>query len=71
MIGEKITMYCSESEMGQHLECNGQAISRTAFSKLFECIGTTFGAGDGSTTFNLPDETPYPTNQKIWIQVLD
>ncbi|MCG3680244.1 phage tail protein [Aliarcobacter butzleri] len=36
------------------LECNGAAISRTAYSKLFAAIGTTFGAGDG-TTFNIPD----------------
>lgn len=37
------------------LECNGAAISRTAYSKLFAAIGTTFGVGDGSTTFNIPD----------------
>lgn len=35
--------------------CNGTAISRTTFSALFSVIGTTFGVGDGSTTFNLPD----------------
>jgi len=34
----------------------GQAISRTTYSALFALIGTTFGAGDGSTTFNLPDK---------------
>lgn len=33
----------------------GQAISRTVYSALFNLIATTFGAGDGSTTFNLPD----------------
>ena len=37
------------------LECNGQAVSRTGFSELFAKIGTTFGAGNGSTTFNVPD----------------
>lgn len=37
------------------LECNGQAVSRTDFSELFAKIGTTFGSGDGSTTFNVPD----------------
>ena len=37
------------------LKCNGAAISRTAYSKLFAAIGTVFGAGDGFTTFNLPD----------------
>jgi len=35
--------------------CNGQAISRATYATLFALIGTTFGAGDGSTTFNLPD----------------
>ncbi len=34
---------------------NGAAISRTAYAELFGKIGTRFGAGDGSTTFNLPD----------------
>ena len=37
------------------LLCNGGAISRTTYAILFSAIGTTFGAGDGSTTFNLPD----------------
>lgn len=37
------------------LLCNGAAISRTTFAHLFSVIGTTHGAGDGSTTFNLPD----------------
>lgn len=37
------------------LECDGRAISRSDYSDLFEVIGTTFGAGDGSTTFNLPN----------------
>ena len=35
--------------------CNGRAISRTDYSGLFAVIGTSFGEGDGSTTFNLPD----------------
>ncbi len=37
------------------IKCNGAAISRTTYDRLFLAIGTTFGAGDGSTTFNLPD----------------
>ena len=37
------------------LKCNGSAVSRTTYAALFSAIGTTFGAGDGSTTFNLPD----------------
>jgi microcystin-dependent protein len=36
-------------------ECDGSAISRTTFSSLFTAIGTTWGIGDGSTTFNVPD----------------
>jgi microcystin-dependent protein len=35
--------------------CNGAAISRATFAALFAIIGTTYGVGDGSTTFNLPD----------------
>ena len=37
------------------LLCNGQAVSRTYYADLFAAIGTTWGAGDGSTTFNLPN----------------
>lgn len=37
------------------LECNGAAISRVSYSKLFDAIGVFYGAGDGSTTFNIPD----------------
>lgn len=38
------------------LFADGSAISRTEYSELFEIIGTLYGAGDGSTTFNLPDK---------------
>src|SRR5690606_2898960 len=37
------------------LFCHGQEVSRTTYARLFAVIGTTYGAGDGSTTFNLPD----------------
>ena len=37
------------------LLCNGQAISRTDYNKLFEVIGTTYGNGDGTSTFNVPN----------------
>lgn len=37
------------------LACGGQAVSRTTYAGLFAAIGTTYGVGDGSTTFNLPD----------------
>jgi len=37
------------------LECNGQAVSRSTYSALFAAVGTTYGAGDGSSTFLVPD----------------
>lgn len=37
------------------LLCQGQAVSRTTYAELFSVIGTAFGSGDGSTTFNIPD----------------
>lgn len=37
------------------LICNGAPVSRITYASLFNIIGTTYGAGDGSTTFNLPD----------------
>lgn len=38
-----------------YLECDGTAVSRTTYADLFAVLGTTWGSGDGSTTFNLPD----------------
>lgn len=38
-----------------YLKCEGQAVSRTTYSALFAAIGTAYGAGDGGTTFNVPD----------------
>ena len=38
-----------------YLECNGTAVSRTTYSVLFAVIGTAYGTGNGSSTFNLPD----------------
>jgi microcystin-dependent protein len=37
------------------LLCNGAAVSRTTYSDLFAVISTTYGTGNGSTTFNVPD----------------
>jgi len=37
------------------LECNGQAVNRTTYAALFAAIGTTYGAGNGSSTFNVPN----------------
>lgn len=47
--------YAGASAPPGWLICDGSAISRVLYSPLFAIIGTTYGAGDGSTTFNIPD----------------
>jgi microcystin-dependent protein len=47
--------YAGATAPGGWLLCAGQAVSRTTYAALFTAIGATYGAGDGSTTFNLPD----------------
>jgi len=53
-VGTSIEGYWTTAPEGYLLE-NGAAVSRTTYASLFAVIGTTFVAGDGSTTFNLPD----------------
>jgi microcystin-dependent protein len=50
-----IFAYAGSSIPTGWLDCNGAAVSRTTYADLFSAISTTWGAGDGSTTFNLPD----------------
>ncbi|MBF0260289.1 MAG: tail fiber protein [Magnetococcales bacterium] len=50
------------------LLADGSAVSRTTYSALFASIGTTAGAGDGSTTFNVPNLTNYATNTRAMIK---
>lgn len=50
-----VTQFAGASVPAGWLECNGAAVSRATYSSLFAAIGTTWGIGDGSTTFNLPD----------------
>lgn len=50
-----IAFFAADAPPAHFLECDGAAISRTAYAALFAVIGETFGAGNGSTTFNLPD----------------
>jgi microcystin-dependent protein len=50
-----IQMYGGAAAPPGWLLCNGAAISRTTYAKLFAVISTTYGVGDGSTSFNLPD----------------
>ena len=51
----QIAFFAGSSAPAGWLKANGAAVSRTAYAALFAAIGTTYGAGDGSTTFNLPD----------------
>jgi len=50
-----ILAFMGETAPTGYLECNGAAVSRETYADLFAAIGTRFGIGDGSTTFNLPD----------------
>lgn len=50
-----IVDYAGATEPSGWLFCYGQAISRTTYADLFAAISTTYGVGDGSTTFNVPD----------------
>jgi microcystin-dependent protein len=50
-----MTMWTTTTAPTGFLLCQGQAVSRTTFATLFGVIGSTFGSGDGSTTFNVPD----------------
>lgn len=55
LIGE-VKYFAGTSVPSGYLLCDGAAVSRTTYADLFAAIGTTHGSGDGSTTFNLPDE---------------
>jgi len=50
-----IVPWSSASVPTGFLECNGQAVSRSTYAALFAIVGTTYGAGDGSSTFLVPD----------------
>ena len=50
-----VVAYIASSAPGGWLLCDGSAVSRSTYSTLFGVIGTTYGVGDNSTTFNLPD----------------
>lgn len=49
--------YAGSTAPEGYLMCDGSAVSRSTYAALFAAIGTTYGAGDGSTTFNIPDLT--------------
>lgn len=54
LVGE-VAFFARSTPPSGWLKANGAAVSRTTYAALFAAIGTTFGAGDGRTTFNLPD----------------
>ena len=55
-VGE-IKMWPVATPPAGYLVCDGSQVSRTTYAALFALVGTAFGAGDGSTTFNLPNYT--------------
>ena len=50
-----VITHASSTVPSGFLECNGANVSRSTYAQLFSAIGTTFGTGDGSSTFGLPD----------------
>ena len=50
-----VVMFTAAEPPAGYLKCDGSAIGRTTYPELYAAIGTTYGAGDGSTTFNLPN----------------
>lgn len=54
-----LIMHAAATAPTGYLKANGAAVSRSTYSALFSVISTTYGAGDGSTTFNLPDFRGY------------
>ena len=53
--GTVVAHAANTTSLAGYLLCDGSAVSRTTYPALFASIGTTYGAGDGTTTFNLPD----------------
>lgn len=51
----QVAMYAGSTAPAGWALCYGQAISRSSYPELYNTIGTTYGSGDGSTTYNLPD----------------
>lgn len=54
IVGEIVAVAITGTPTG-YLPCDGAAVSRTTYASLFAAIGTTWGSGDGSTTFNVPN----------------
>jgi hypothetical protein len=54
-VGSVVGSYSTVEFSAAWKEANGQAISRADYPEAFALFGTTYGSGDGSTTFNIPD----------------
>lgn len=65
-----VAMYAKSSAVAPSgwLLADGSAVSRTTYAALFASVGTTFGTGDGSTTFNVPTISNYATNIRFIIK---
>lgn len=64
-----IAPFAGSSAPTDWLLCDGSAVSRTTYANLYTAISTTFGSGDGSTTFNVPDlrgRTPVGVGSNTW-----
>lgn len=69
-----IVMFGGATPPDEWLLCDGSAVSRATYSVLFAILGTTYGGGDGSTTFNLPDlrsSVPLGMGQRVRTMVFD
>lgn len=53
--GTVVAVAGNEQPRGGYIYCNGAAVSRSQYARLFSRVGTLYGAGDGTSTFNLPD----------------
>jgi|SRR5215831_3393306 len=60
-----VVMYAGSSAPSGWLICSGQAVSRTTYAALFAAIGTVYGTGDGSTTFNVPSMEARTPRQQV------
>ena len=64
-----ISAYAGDTIPDGYLRCDGSAVSRNTYEDLFTIIGTTYGNGDGFTTFNVPNIPALVTNVVYIIKV--
>ncbi len=66
-----VAMYGTATPPTGWLLCDGAAVARTTYANLFAVIGTSYGAGDGSTTFNLPSfQQRFPIGYKLGVNAV-